>query len=98
MNIKKRSAVRIGIGGPVGAGKTSLTAAIVKDLRDRFSVGVITNDIYTKEDAEALMRISTSSFFRSGSGFSFQSKSSPSCDIAFTKLLYLDIAISDISL
>ena len=49
--------MRIGIGGPVGAGKTSLTAAVVKDLRDRFSVGVITNDIYTKEDAEALMRM-----------------------------------------
>ena len=57
MNRDKRSAVRIGIGGPVGAGKTSLTAAVVKDLRDRFSVGVITNDIYTKEDAEALMRM-----------------------------------------
>ena len=57
MNKNKRSAVRIGIGGPVGAGKTSLTAAVVKDLRDRFSVGVITNDIYTKEDAEALMRM-----------------------------------------
>ena len=57
MHKHKRSAVRIGIGGPVGAGKTSLTAAVVKDLRDRFSVGVITNDIYTKEDAEALMRM-----------------------------------------
>ena len=57
MNKHKSSAVRIGIGGPVGAGKTSLTAAVVKDLRDRFSVGVITNDIYTKEDAEALMRM-----------------------------------------
>ena len=57
MKRDKRSAVRIGIGGPVGAGKTSLTAAVVKDLRDRFSVGVITNDIYTKEDAEALMRM-----------------------------------------
>ena len=57
MNKHKRSAVRIGIGGHVGAGKTSLTAAVVKDLRDRFSVGVITNDIYTKEDAEALMRM-----------------------------------------
>ena len=57
MNKHKRSAVRIGIGWPVGAGKTSLTAAVVKDLRDRFSVGVITNDIYTKEDAEALMRM-----------------------------------------
>ena len=38
--------MRIGIGGPVGAGKTSLTAAVVKELRDRFSIGVITNDIY----------------------------------------------------
>jgi urease accessory protein len=57
MNKHKRSAVRFGFGGPVGAGKTSLTAAVVKDLRDRFSVGVITNDIYTKEDAEALMRM-----------------------------------------
>ena len=57
MNRDKRSAVRIGIGGPVGAGKTSLTAAVVKELRDRFSVGDITNDIYTKEDAEALMRM-----------------------------------------
>ena len=57
MKRDKRSAVRIGIGGPVGAGKTSLTAAVVKELRDRFSVGVITNDIYTKEDAEALMRM-----------------------------------------
>ncbi len=57
MNRDKRTAVRIGIGGPVGAGKTSLTAAVVKELRDRFSVGVITNDIYTKEDAEALMRM-----------------------------------------
>ena len=57
MNRDKRSAVRIGIGGPVGAGKTSLTAAVVKELKDRFSVGVITNDIYTKEDAEALLRM-----------------------------------------
>jgi len=53
----KKSAVRIGIGGPVGAGKTTLTAALVKDLRDKFSVAVITNDIYTQEDAEALMRM-----------------------------------------
>ena len=53
MNNQKKSAVRVGIGGPVGAGKTSFTAAIVKDLKQRYSVGVITNDIYTKEDAEA---------------------------------------------
>ena len=53
----KKSAVRIGIGGPVGAGKTTLTAALVKHLRDKFSVAVITNDIYTQEDAETLMRM-----------------------------------------
>ena len=53
----KKSAVRIGIGGPVGAGKTTLTAALVKELKNQFSVAVITNDIYTQEDAEALLRL-----------------------------------------
>lgn len=48
--------LRIGIGGPVGAGKTTLTAALCEALRDRYSIAVITNDIYTQEDAEALMR------------------------------------------
>ena len=49
--------LRIGIGGPVGAGKTTLTAALALAMRDRWSVAVITNDIYTREDAEALMRL-----------------------------------------
>ncbi|WP_171182034.1 urease accessory protein UreG [Ruegeria sp. HKCCD8929] len=49
--------LRVGIGGPVGAGKTTLTAALSEALRDVCSVGVITNDIYTREDAEALMRM-----------------------------------------
>lgn len=49
--------LRIGIGGPVGTGKTTLTAALCKAMADRWSVGVITNDIYTREDAEALMRM-----------------------------------------
>ncbi|WP_170371723.1 urease accessory protein UreG [Ruegeria arenilitoris] len=49
--------LRVGIGGPVGAGKTSLTAALARALRDTHSIGVITNDIYTQEDAEALMRM-----------------------------------------
>ena len=57
MTTPKKSAVRIGIGGPVGAGKTSLTAALAKQLKDMYSLAVITNDIYTKEDAEALMRM-----------------------------------------
>jgi len=48
--------LRVGIGGPVGAGKTSLTDALCKALRDEVSVAVITNDIYTREDAEFLMR------------------------------------------
>ena len=48
--------LRVGIGGPVGAGKTTLTAALCEALRDQHSMGVITNDIYTREDAEALMR------------------------------------------
>ena len=49
--------LRVGIGGPVGAGKTTLTAALCRAMRDQFSVAAITNDIYTQEDAEALMRM-----------------------------------------
>jgi len=49
--------LRIGIGGPVGAGKTTLTAALARILHPNLSIGVITNDIYTQEDAEALMRM-----------------------------------------
>ena len=49
--------LRIGIGGPVGAGKTPLSAALCEAFRDSDSIGVITNDIYTQEDAEALMRM-----------------------------------------
>ena len=49
--------LRIGIGGPVGAGKTTLTAALCVALRDSHSIGVVTNDIYTQEDAEALVRL-----------------------------------------
>ena len=48
--------LRVGIGGPVGAGKTSLTDALCKAMRDRYDIAAITNDIYTREDAEALTR------------------------------------------
>ncbi|WGH79976.1 urease accessory protein UreG [Jannaschia ovalis] len=49
--------LRVGIGGPVGAGKTTLTAKLAQALKDELSLAVITNDIYTQEDAEALMRM-----------------------------------------
>lgn len=48
--------LRVGIGGPVGSGKTALMDALCKHLRDRFEVAAITNDIYTKEDAQFLTR------------------------------------------
>ncbi len=48
--------LRVGIGGPVGAGKTTLTANLARHFSTSLSIGVITNDIYTQEDAEALMR------------------------------------------
>ncbi|MEM5583349.1 MULTISPECIES: urease accessory protein UreG [unclassified Roseibium] len=48
--------LRVGIGGPVGSGKTTLTDRLCKAMRDTWSIAVITNDIYTSEDAEALMR------------------------------------------
>ncbi|MFT7229283.1 MAG: urease accessory protein [Methylophilaceae bacterium] len=46
--------LRIGIGGPVGSGKTALTLALCKRLRDAYNIAVVTNDIYTKEDAQFL--------------------------------------------
>lgn len=49
--------LRVGIGGPVGAGKTSLTEALCNAMRETYSLAVVTNDIYTREDAEYLMRV-----------------------------------------
>ena len=49
--------LRIGIGGPVGSGKTTLTEKLCKAMRDQFSIAVVTNDIYTKEDAMMLARL-----------------------------------------
>ena len=48
--------LRVGIGGPVGSGKTALTLALCKRLRDKYHLGVVTNDIYTEEDAQFLVR------------------------------------------
>ncbi|MDQ0402424.1 urease accessory protein UreG [Streptomyces sp. NPDC000349] len=51
-----RRAVRIGLGGPVGSGKTATVAALCRALREELSLAVVTNDIYTREDAEFLLR------------------------------------------
>ncbi|MCG8558443.1 MAG: urease accessory protein UreG, partial [Hyphomicrobiales bacterium] len=56
MTSETHGPLRVGIGGPVGSGKTALTDALCKAMRDRYSVAVITNDIYTKEDAQFLIR------------------------------------------
>jgi urease accessory protein len=50
------SPLRVGIGGPVGSGKTALTLSLCKALRDRYDIAVVTNDIYTEEDAQFLVR------------------------------------------
>jgi len=55
--VSRNGPLRVGIGGPVGSGKTALTDKLCKAMRDEFSVAVVTNDIYTKEDAEALVRM-----------------------------------------
>lgn len=49
-------ALRVGIGGPVGSGKTALTLSLCRRLRERYNMAVVTNDIYTREDAEFLAR------------------------------------------
>jgi len=51
-----RNVLRVGIGGPVGSGKTALVDALCKKMRDTYEVAAITNDIYTREDAEFLTR------------------------------------------
>jgi urease accessory protein len=58
MNSLQNSAqpLRVGIGGPVGSGKTALTLSLCRALRDRYRLGVVTNDIYTEEDAQFLVR------------------------------------------
>lgn len=48
--------IRIGVGGPVGSGKTLLIERLTRHMADKYSIGVITNDIYTKEDAEFMIK------------------------------------------
>jgi urease accessory protein len=50
------SPLRVGIGGPVGSGKTALTLALCQAMRERYEIAVVTNDIYTEEDAQFLVR------------------------------------------
>lgn len=54
--MSKKSALRVGVGGPVGSGKTALVDSLCKRLRDRYRIAVVTNDIYTQEDARFLIR------------------------------------------
>jgi urease accessory protein len=53
---RETSPLRVGIGGPVGSGKTALTLSLCLALRDRYEMAVVTNDIYTEEDAQFLVR------------------------------------------
>lgn len=52
----KADVLRVGVGGPVGSGKTALVDSLCKRMRDKFNIAVVTNDIYTREDAEFLIR------------------------------------------
>jgi urease accessory protein len=54
--MSRADVLRVGVGGPVGSGKTALVDALCKSLRDRLEIAVVTNDIYTREDAEFLVR------------------------------------------
>ncbi|MFN7524352.1 MAG: GTP-binding protein, partial [Aphanizomenon sp.] len=50
------TALRVGVAGPVGSGKTALVDALCKNLREKYQLAVVTNDIYTQEDAQFLVR------------------------------------------
>jgi urease accessory protein len=55
-NMNDKPVLRVGIGGPVGSGKTALVDALCKRMRDHFEIAVVTNDIYTREDQQFLIR------------------------------------------
>ncbi|MCP5438125.1 MAG: urease accessory protein UreG [Sedimenticolaceae bacterium] len=59
-----KQALRVGVGGPVGSGKTALLEVLCKALRERYDIAVVTNDIYTQEDAKILMRAEALPFER----------------------------------
>ncbi len=61
---EKRAPLRVGVGGPVGSGKTALLEMLCKALRERYDIAVVTNDIYTQEDAQILMRAKALPFER----------------------------------
>lgn len=54
--MSRAEVLRLGVGGPVGSGKTALVDSLCKRMRERFNIAVVTNDIYTREDAEFLIR------------------------------------------
>ena len=54
--MNKKQVLRVGVGGPVGSGKTALINELCKQLREKFEIAVVTNDIYTKEDAQFLIK------------------------------------------
>lgn len=56
MTTNNSQPLRVGIGGPVGSGKTALTLALCRALRDKYNIAVVTNDIYTEDDAQFLVR------------------------------------------
>jgi urease accessory protein len=55
-DMAQQQILRVGVGGPVGSGKTALVEALCRAMRDRFEIAVVTNDIYTREDAQFLIR------------------------------------------
>ncbi len=56
MSDQDRHVLRVGVGGPVGSGKTALVDALCRRMRERYQIGVVTNDIYTREDQQFLIR------------------------------------------
>ena len=58
--MNRKQTLRVGVGGPVGSGKTALLRALCSALRDHYDIAVVTNDIYTQENAQFLIRSAVS--------------------------------------
>ena len=95
----KKQTLRVGVGGPVGSGKTALLKSLCLSMRDAYNIAVVTNDIYTKEDAKFLTEnealFQKDPFVNCGNHLSFRSAFFIKKNYVHYELNVLDIHVSD---